>query len=102
MPVAHRRGGSTDGHRDGEPVTEPLDLDAIKKTLPPLGFWSLTGEKTIHALIAEVERLRAALQRIADEYGDCRCEHDDEHCCALVQGYCCPSCIAVVALRSAP
>jgi hypothetical protein len=44
-------------------------------------------------------RLRAALQRIADEYGDCRCEHDDENCCAFVADYCCPSCLATVALR---
>ena len=49
--------------------------------------------------MSEVERLRAALQRIADEYGDCRCEHDDENCCALVTDYCCPACIAAVALR---
>jgi hypothetical protein len=48
-----------------------------------------------------VKILTAALQRIADEYGDCRCEHDDENCCALVPDYCCPSCIATVALRSA-
>ena len=46
--------------------------------------------------------LRSALQRIADDpNADCRCEHDDENCCANVTDYCCPYCIAVVALRAA-
>lgn len=47
------------------------------------------------------EPLRAALQRIADEAESCACEHDDENCCALKSDFCCPMCIAAVALRAA-
>jgi hypothetical protein len=44
-------------------------------------------------------RYRAALQRIADGITDCRCEHEDENCCALARDYTCAFCIAETALR---
>lgn len=47
----------------------------------------------------EIAVLTAALQRIEDG-DDCRCEHDDENCCANVTDFCCPGCIAHVALNS--
>ncbi len=42
----------------GRSGAETLDLEGIKKHLPPAGFWSHPWERTIHALIAEIERLR--------------------------------------------
>ena len=49
---------------------------------------------------SEPPPLRAALERIWNYYGDCQCEHDDKDCCAMLSDteYCCPVCIAAVAL----
>jgi len=48
----------------------------------------------------ENQALLAALRRIEDDdTGGCRCEHDDENCCAFAPDYCCPFCIAAVALK---
>lgn len=44
-----------------EEAARGLDLEPIKRSLPPVGFWSYPWEKTLHQLIAEVERLRALL-----------------------------------------
>lgn len=49
---------------------------------------------------AALSPLRAALQRILDDSDPCGCEHDDDNCCALKADYCCPMCIAAVALRT--
>jgi len=50
---------------------------------------------------SEVDRLRAALQRIANSAEECGCRHDDENCCEVVRDVFCARCIAAVALRQA-
>lgn len=62
---------------------------------------TLAGEHT--ELKQAQERLRGALQRIADPPSDgCGCTHDDDSCCAkLPDGeYFCPECIAWAALAA--
>lgn len=48
-----------------------------------------------------LERLRAALQRIADEDDSCQCDHADDECCAKLKGPSafCGHCIAEIALH---
>ncbi len=77
-------------------IVQALERDMVEVVA---GVKWLKAERV--TLRAERDRLRTALQRIADG-GDgsdpCGCEHDDENCCARKLDYCCPMCIATVAL----
>ena len=77
-------------------IVQALERDMVEVVA---GVKWLKAERV--TLRAERDRLRTALQRIADG-GDgsdpCGCEHDDENCCARRLDYCCPMCIATVAL----
>ena len=48
----------------------------------------------------ELAKRKGALQKIADNYGACHCDHSDGNCCEKV-GEFCPHCIAEVALAQA-
>ncbi len=83
------------------PKFDSLILDAAERVIASVSF-SDHADKECEAnahLIAAAPELLAALQRIADEADPCGCEHDDDHCCALKADYCCPMCIAAVALK---
>lgn len=84
-------------------MTTPIQAERVKQLRH--------GENSqiVDDALIEIARLRAinaellaALKRIEDDdTGGCRCEHDDENCCALIADYCCPFCIAAVAIAKA-
>lgn len=75
-----------------------LDLDAIRARYDAAteGSWKLIARADIPALVAEVERLRAALDRIQVE---CDCPCDNGHGRTSDN---CPRCIAYAALKGTP
>ncbi len=64
--------------------------------------WPRYIRDLFRAAAEDLKYSRTALRRIADGLDDCQCEHDDENCCARIADYCCPFCIATVALLGEP
>lgn len=67
--------------------------------------WQAAERETLErcAQIAEaaLREARAALKKIADNYGGCRCDHSTEDCCENPKvGEFCPHCISELALKS--
>lgn len=61
----------------------------------------VASTEAINQLKSEDERLRVALDKIADPERPldiCGCDHSDDGCCVLVDYYC-PICIAATALK---
>lgn len=53
------------------------------------------------AVLVPPSTVRVALQKIADNYGGCHCDHTTEECCENPKvGEFCPHCIAEIALAS--
>jgi hypothetical protein len=63
-------------------------------------LFDMRGPALMTELIAQVGRLREALQKLIDFDFECHCEHNNENCCELNNVFC-PRCIASRALREA-
>lgn len=51
-----------------DPIRPPLDIEALRRSLPPVGFWCYPWERTIHQLLSEIDRLRLELKDVRELY----------------------------------